>query len=44
MPKVRLNDKSIRKAAPAAGQVELWDDIIRASVCGSPPVAPEPIS
>jgi integrase len=27
MPKVRLNEKSIRKAPPPSGQVELWDDI-----------------
>lgn len=27
MPKLRLNDKSIRRAPPASGQVELWDDI-----------------
>lgn len=27
MPKVRLNEKSIRRAAPPSGQVELWDDI-----------------
>ncbi len=27
MPKVRLNEKSIRRPAPPAGQVELWDDI-----------------
>lgn len=27
MPKVRLNEKSIRRPAPDAGQVELWDDL-----------------
>jgi integrase len=27
MSKVRLNEKSIRRPAPASGQIELWDDI-----------------
>jgi integrase len=28
MPKVRLNDKAIRRALPDTGQVELWDDLV----------------
>jgi integrase len=28
MPKVRLNDKAIRRALPDTGQVELWDDLL----------------
>lgn len=27
MPKVRLNERSIRREAPKTGQIELWDDI-----------------
>ena len=28
MARVRLTDKSLRRAAPASGQVELWDDLV----------------
>lgn len=28
MARVRLNEKSFRRAAPATGQVELWDDLL----------------
>lgn len=28
MAKTRLNDRAIRKAPPATGQVELWDDLL----------------
>jgi integrase len=28
MAKVRLTDKSLRKPAPASGQLELWDDLV----------------
>lgn len=28
MPKIRLNDKAIKREAPAVGQIELWDDLV----------------
>ncbi|MFC3078193.1 tyrosine-type recombinase/integrase [Phenylobacterium terrae] len=28
MPKVRLNDKSVRRPLPQTGQIELWDDLL----------------
>lgn len=28
MAKITLNDKSVRRAAPASGQIELWDNVL----------------